>query len=256
MQKLKGKIVLITGASSGIGKATAVALAEEGVNLILIARRKEKLSELAEDLKNKFQTESLIISADVTKRHEITTVIEQLSAPWNAVDILINSAGLALGLQKFQDYDINDIETMFQTNVMGLMYVTIPILKGMISRKSGHIINLGSIAGRDVYPNGSIYCATKFAVLALTRGMKMDSLGDNIRISTIDPGMVETDFSNIRFKGDTERAKKVYQGLQPLVAEDIADTIRWVTTRPPHMNINEVVMMPTDQASGTQVFRR
>lgn len=256
MKRFDGKIVLITGASSGIGEASARSFAELGAKLILVARRKENLEKLADEFKSKFKTESLIIQLDVTKRKETESKIEAIPAEWKNIDILFNCAGLALGLDKVQDLHMDDIDRVIQTNVLGLLYVTRLILPGMIARNSGHIINMGSIAGHDVYPGGSIYCASKYAVDAITKTLKIDTLGHNIRVSTVDPGMVNTDFSTIRFKGDKERADGVYKGIDALVAEDIADAVIYCATRPPHVNINEIVMMPVQQGSVVHNFRK
>lgn len=256
MRRLDGKIVLITGASSGIGEASARQFAALGAKLILVARRKDRLTNLAVEVKEKYRTESLLLQVDVRDRKGVESAISTLSDEWKNIDILLNSAGLALGLDKIQDIDLDDVENMINTNVLGVFYFTVPILKGMIARKSGHIINMGSIAGHNVYPGGGAYCASKFALDAITKTLKIDTLSNNIRISTVDPGMVNTEFSTIRFKGDKEKADNVYKGIDALVADDIADAIIYCATRPPHVNINQIVMMPTEQGSTVHNYRR
>lgn len=253
---LKGKIACITGASSGIGKATAQIFAEAGASLILTARRKTLLDEVAEEIRKKTGVRILTIELDVRDQNKVERAFSSLPAEWKSIDILVNNAGLAMGKEKIQDYDLDEVRQMVETNILGLVYVTKAVLKGMTERKSGHIVNLGSTAGHEVYPGGSIYNATKFAVNALNQGMKMDTLGDNIRVTSVDPGMVNTDFSTIRFRGDKSKADSVYAGMTPLVAEDIADAIFWAVTRPAHVNINEIIMMPVDQSSNMLVHRK
>jgi 3-hydroxy acid dehydrogenase / malonic semialdehyde reductase len=198
----------------------------------------------------------LPIKLDVRDCDQVTSALGGLPESWRAIDILLNNAGLSRGLSRLQEGDVQDWEEMIDTNVKGLLYVTRTVLPGMIQRGHGHVINLGSIAGHEVYPNGNVYCATKHAVDVLTRGMRLDLLGTPIRVSSVDPGMVETEFSLVRFHGDQARAEKVYQGLRPLTAEDVADVILFCATRPPHVNIQDVVIMPTDQASTTLVNRK
>lgn len=255
MESLKNKIVFITGASAGIGEATAFAFAEQGARLILTARRKDKLDQLAQTLKNKFGTESLCLSLDVTRQNDVQKTIEGLPANWSEIDILVNNAGLGLGVDKIHEAKIGDWEEMIDTNIKGLLYVSRAVIPGMVQRKRGHVINLGSAAGHEVYPGGNVYCATKHAVDALTNGMRMDLIDTPVRVSTVDPGLVETDFSIVRFKGDAERAKKPYENIKPLVGADIADIIVFVASRPEHVNINEVIVMPKGQASTTLVHR-
>ncbi|MBN8707362.1 MAG: SDR family NAD(P)-dependent oxidoreductase [Bacteroidetes bacterium] len=252
---LKGKIACITGASSGIGKATAQVFAEAGANLILTARRKALLDEVAEEIRKKSGVKILTIELDVRSQEQVENAFSFLPAEWKSIDILVNNAGLAVGKDKIQDYNLDEVQTMVETNVLGLIYVTKAVLKGMTERKSGHVVNMGSTAGHEVYPGGSIYNATKFAVNALNQGMKMDTLGDNIRVTSVDPGMVNTDFSTTRFRGDKNKADSVYAGMKPLVAEDVADAILWAVTRPPHVNINEIIMMPVNQSSNLLVHR-
>ncbi|MBL7996550.1 SDR family oxidoreductase [bacterium] len=255
MKSLQHKTVLITGASAGIGEATAIAFAEQGARLILTARRKDKLDILAKSLKEKFDAESLCISLDVTRQKEVQKTIDGLPASWSEIDILINNAGLGRGVDKIHEAHIEDWEEMIDTNIKGLLYVSRAVIPGMVKRNSGHVINLGSAAGHEVYPGGNVYCATKHAVDALTKAMRMDLIETLIRVSTVDPGLVETDFGIVRFKGDAEKAKKPYENIKPLVGADIADIIVFIASRPAHVNINEVIVMPKAQASTTMVYR-
>jgi len=255
MENLKDKIVFITGASSGIGKACAEAFAGEKANLILIARRIERLNRLADDLKNKFGIKIKTMKLDVRNLSDVQKSIAALDDEWKNIDILINNAGLARGFNKIYEGVMDHWEEMIDTNIKGLLYVTRNVLPGMIERKRGHVINIGSTAGHEVYPNGNVYCATKFAVNALSKGIRMDCLEHQIKVTTVDPGMVETEFSLVRFSGDKNRADKVYEGLSPLVAENIADAVLYCATRPAHVNINEIILTPLAQASSTQVIR-
>lgn len=255
METLKDKIVFITGASSGIGKACAEAFACEKSNLILAARRIERLNRLADNLKNKFGIKIKTMKLDVRNLGEVQKSIAALDDEWKNIDILINNAGLARGFNKIHEGVVDHWEEMIDTNIKGLLYVTRNVLPGMIERKRGHVINIGSTAGHEVYPNGNVYCATKFAVNALSKGIRMDCLEHQIKVSTVDPGMVETEFSLVRFSGDKSRADKVYEGLSPLVAENIADAVLYCATRPAHVNINEIILTPLAQASSTQVIR-
>ena len=248
---LTNKIIFITGASSGIGRATAIAFAAQGAKLLLCARRIERLTELQKSLK----VQSHIFQLDVRNRDEVDRAINALPEEWKAIDILVNSAGLSRGLDKFQDASLDDWDEMIDTNVKGLLYVTRKIVPGMIERGSGHIINIGSIAGHEVYPKGNVYCASKFAVDAITKGLRLDLVDTPLRVTTIDPGLVETEFSDVRFHGDTERAKTVYKGLEPLHPEDIAETIVWCASRPNHVQIAEIIILPTSQASAAVVHR-
>lgn len=256
MSSIKNKLILITGASSGIGEACAKLFAAHGAKLLLCARRKDRIDKLASELQKLYGTESFTFTLDVRNGEKVAKTITALPAEWQNVDILINNAGLAAGIEKVAEADLNDWETMIDTNIKGLLYVTRAVIKNMLIKNSGDIINIGSVAGHEVYPGGSVYCATKHAVLALTKGLKMDLLGTNIRVSTVDPGMVETEFSLVRFKGDKERAKKVYQGMQPLSAADIADAVYFCASRPAHVNILEIVVMPVAQSAATQVARK
>lgn len=253
---LSGKLAFITGASSGIGRATAKALAVEGARLLLCARRIERLRELEVELK-KYSPSVHIHSfqLDVRDRDEVEHSIDALPREWKEIDILVNNAGLSRGLDKFQDASLDDWDEMLDTNVKGLLYISRKIVPGMIERGRGHIINIGSIAGHEVYPKGNVYCASKFAVDAITKGLRLDVVETPIRVTTIDPGLVETEFSEVRFHGDTERAKTVYKGLEPLRPEDIAETIVWCASRPAHVQIAEVIIFPTQQASAAVVHR-
>lgn len=249
------KIVCITGASAGIGLACAEVFAREGFDLLLCARRISRLEELAERLNTTYGTATHIFVLDVRDQEAVANAFEHLPEKWKQIDVLINNAGLSQGLDPIQQGDIGDWDRMIDTNVKGLLYVTRAIAPGMALRRSGHIINIGSIAGKEVYPNGNVYCATKHAVVALTKGMRMDLLADGIRVTAINPGMVETEFSEVRFKGDKTRAKAVYHNLIPLTAEDIAETVWFAASRPAHVNINELTVMPAAQATATIVAR-
>lgn len=253
--KIKHKIVLVTGASAGIGMATARAFAAEGCRLILAARRIEKLGKLAAELTAGHGIEVITLQLDVRDRKAVFAAIDSLPSEWKKIDILVNNAGLGRGLSPIHEGDIDGWEEMIDTNVKGLLYVTKAVVTGMIENGGGHIINLGSVAGREVYPNGNVYCATKFSVFALSKALRLELYDKNIRTTTIDPGMVETEFSIVRFKGDTERAGNVYKGFTPLKPEDIAETIVFCATRPPHVNITEMVIYPTEQANTTTVKR-
>jgi serine 3-dehydrogenase len=256
MTSLQNQIILITGASSGIGTACAKIFAGAGAKLILAARRLERLQQLADTLSKDFSTEIHLLQLDVRDRNAVESTISTLPSDWSNIDILINNAGLSRGLDKLHEGSFQNWEDMIDTNVKGLLYVSRYVVPGMVSRDRGHVVNLGSIAGHQTYPGGNVYCATKAAVRAISEGLKQDLLGTRVRVTSVDPGMVETEFSEVRFHGDVERAKKVYQGVMPLTADDVADVIFFCVTRSPHVNINEVVLMPVDQASATLVNRR
>ncbi len=249
------KIALITGATAGIGEACAHVFAEQGYDLILVARREDRLSALADVLRKKNSVRVETLKADVRNRAEVDQ-LETLPEEWKKVDVLINNAGLSQGLDPINAGNITDWETMIDTNIKGLLYVTKIVSNWMIKHKSGHIINLGSIAGKETYQNGNVYCATKFAVDSLSKGMRIDLLPHKIRVTAIHPGAVETEFSEVRFKGDKERARQVYDGFEPLVAQDIAETIWFVASRPAHVNINDLLIMPTAQASTSHLLRK
>ena len=249
------RTVLITGASAGIGEACARAFAQAGARLILTARRLDRLQALAAELASAHGTECHLLAMDVRDRDGVAAGIAALPAEWAAIDVLVNNAGLARGTEKVPAGDPAEWDEVIGTNVNGLLYVTRAVTPGMVERGRGHVINLGSVAGHEVYPGGAVYCATKHAVGAITRGLRMDLLGTGLRVSTVDPGMVETEFSVVRFRGDQERADSVYRGMTPLTPADIADTVLWIATRPPHVCIDEIIIKPTDQASATMVHR-
>ncbi|OUJ74491.1 SDR family NAD(P)-dependent oxidoreductase [Hymenobacter crusticola] len=244
------KTAFITGASSGIGRATAVALAKAGFQLVVTGRRAERLQDLAQQLA---PTPVHVLTFDVRDRAAVETAVASLPAEFQIIDVLVNNAGNAHGLAPIQDGDPNDWDMMLDGNVKGLLNVSRALLPGMTQRKQGHIINIGSIAGQEVYANGNVYCASKAAVAALTKGMRIDLLPHHIRVAEVNPGAVETEFSEVRFKGDNERAAKVYQGYEPLRAEDVADVIQFMVTRPPHVNVAEVLLLPAAQASATLI---
>lgn len=250
------KIALITGASSGIGEACAHLFAQQGYHLILLGRRENLLEKIAHHLADKYAIEVKKIQADVRDKENINYVLETLPSHWKNVDVLINNAGLSQGLDPIDKGNTDDWDTMIDTNVKGLLYVSKVVSGWMVAQKKGHIINIGSIAGLEVYANGNVYCATKHAVDALNKGMRIDLLPHGIKVTAINPGMVETEFSIVRFKGDEARAKKVYDGLEPLIAQDIAEAIWFVVSRPAHVNINDMLIMPTAQATATTVVRK
>jgi NADP-dependent 3-hydroxy acid dehydrogenase YdfG len=244
---------LITGATSGIGLATARVFARNGINLVLCGRRQERLDALAAELGTSVQVHTL--NFDVRNAADVAVKIASLPELFRQIDVLVNNAGNAYGLTPIQQGEIADWDAMIDINVKGLLYVSRAVIPQMIERKHGHIINIGSLAGQEVYPNGNVYCASKFAVDALTKGMRIDLNQHNIKVTSINPGMVETEFSVVRFKGDMERAKNVYRGMTPLTAEDVADVIWFAASRPAHVNIAELLLLPTAQASSTIVNR-
>jgi 3-hydroxy acid dehydrogenase/malonic semialdehyde reductase len=256
MQSLKDKVVFVTGASSGIGQATAQAFAAEGAKVLMCARRAERLEGLAQTIEYERKAAVHYFRLDVRDQPAVDRAIAGLAPEWRAIDILVNNAGLSRGLDKLPQGLLDDWEEMIDTNVKGLLYVSRAVIPGMVERGRGHIINVGSIAGHEVYPGGNVYCATKFAVRALSKGLRLDLNGTPLRVSEVAPGMVETEFSLVRFHGDAERADKVYQGLAPLGPDDIADAVVWCATRPAHVNVSEIVIMPTAQASTTLVHRK
>ncbi|MFD2164482.1 SDR family oxidoreductase [Paradesertivirga mongoliensis] len=249
------KIALITGATAGIGEACAKLFAKQGYDLILTGRRTDRLQQIQNTLTTQTRIRVKTLTLDVRDKMEVGNQLEGLSDSWKAVDVLINNAGLSIGLEPINEGSTDDWDTMIDTNVKGLLYVSKIVSNWMVERKQGHIINLGSIAGKETYANGNVYCATKHAVDSLNKAMRIDLLPYGIRVTGIHPGAVETEFSEIRFKGDTERAKEVYQGFEPLSAEDIADTIWFTVSRPAHVNINDLVIMPTAQASTSHLKR-
>jgi NADP-dependent 3-hydroxy acid dehydrogenase YdfG len=249
------KIALITGATSGIGAATAHQLAANGFDLILTGRRNKRLVELEHELVVQYKIKCLLLCFDVTKLHQVQTSLETLPGNWKAVDVLINNAGLAVGLETVDNGEIEDWERMIDTNVKGLLYVTRTVTPWMKERKTGHIINISSLAGKESYPMGGVYCGSKHAVQAITHAMRIELLPFNVKVGSIAPGMVNTEFSNVRFKGDNERAKNVYKGMTPLSPQDIAETILFMITRPAHVNIDDILIMPTAQGSARDVYR-
>jgi 3-hydroxy acid dehydrogenase/malonic semialdehyde reductase len=255
MKNLAGKIILITGASSGIGEATARAFAAAGSRLLLCARRLDKLKELHPELIAAGAAAVNSFELDVTSRKTVESTLAALPREWAEIDVLVNNAGLSRGLAKVYEDDPDNWEEMIDTNVKGLLYVTRAIVPGMVERRRGHVINMGSTAGYITYANGAVYCATKAAEMAISEGLKIDLMGTPVRVSSVDPGMVETDFSKVRFRGDAERAAKVYENLTPLQPEDVAETIVWVASRPAHVNIHNVLMTTIDQAN-SNVFNR
>ncbi len=252
---LTGKTVLVTGASSGIGAACAEVFADAGCRLLLAARRQDRLDEVAERLREDFGSEVHATVVDVRDREAVDAWIEGLSSSWAAIDVLVNNAGLARGLSTVYEGDVNDWEEMIDTNVKGLLWVTRAVLRGMVARGSGHVINIGSIAGHETYPGGNVYCASKHAVTAIGRALNIDVLGTGVRVSSVDPGLVNTEFSVVRFHGDQERADSVYDGMEPLHGRDVADAVFFCATRPIHANVREMILMPSAQAAAVHVHR-
>jgi NADP-dependent 3-hydroxy acid dehydrogenase YdfG len=253
---LKGKIVFVTGASSGIGAATALAFAAEGARLLLAARRADKLAEIATAAIERGAEAVHSIILDVRDREAVEQAVSTLPAEWAAIDVLVNNAGLSRGLEKLYQGKTGDWEEMIDTNMKGLLYVTRAVVPGMVERGRGHVINLGSTAGELTYPGGAVYCATKAAERAINDGLRQDVLGTPIRVTSVDPGMVETEFSMVRFHGDRERAGNVYKGITPLTAEDVAEVIVWAAGRPEHVNIARVSLTPVQQANSLLFDRK
>lgn len=249
------KIALITGATAGIGEACANLFAREKYDLILTGRRLDRLEKLAAKLHKKYNVEVAIGNFDIRDRDQVVENLEKLPAKWKKVSVLINNAGLSQGLDLIHEGNVDDWDTMIDTNVKGLLYVTKVVSNWMVKNGSGHIINLGSIAAREVYAGGNVYCASKFAVDALTKGMRIDLLPYGIKVTSVQPGGAETEFSEVRFKGDKERAAATYVGWEPLQAEDVAETIWFVASRPKHVNINDIIVMPTAQANATTILK-
>jgi NADP-dependent 3-hydroxy acid dehydrogenase YdfG len=248
------KWALITGASAGIGEATAWQLARQGFSLLLLARRRDRLEALQRKISSELSVKVLIASVDVCDADSVEAFVKAHAAELKNLDVLVNNAGLAKGNAKLQDGRMSDWESMIETNITGLLRLTRAILPSFVANKRGHVVNLGSVAGRWVYAGGAVYCATKFAVRALSEGLRLDLMGTGIRVTNIEPGMVHTEFSRVRFE-DQAKADQVYAGMKPLTAEDIAETIGWVVDRPAHVNIQELVIFPTDQASIRDVHR-
>ena len=253
---LKGKIVFVTGASAGIGAATAMEFARHGAKLVLCARRLERLQAMETELHDAGAADLLLLEMDVRNREAVEGELSGLPEAWRSIDVLVNNAGLSRGLTKLYQDDVENWEEMIDTNLKGLLYVTRAIVPGMVERNRGHVINLGSIAGHMAYPNGGVYCATKAAERFISDGLRIDVNGTAVRVTSVDPGMVETDFSKVRFRGDAERAAKTYQNVDPLQAEDIADAIVWAATRPAHVSIQTIVLTPTAQANPFILTRR
>jgi NADP-dependent 3-hydroxy acid dehydrogenase YdfG len=253
---LKGKIVFVTGASAGIGAATALAFAAEGARLLLAARRADKLAAVAAAALERGAEAVHVFSLDVRQREAVQQAIETLPDEWTAIEILVNNAGLSRGLEKLHEGSIDDWEEMIDTNVKGLLYVTRAVVPGMIERGCGHVVNLGSTAGEMTYPGGAVYCATKAAEHSINDGLRQDVLGTPIRVTTVDPGMVETEFSIVRFHGDTERASNFYKGIEPLTPEDVADAILWAVSRPANVNIARILLTPVAQANSLLNYRK
>ena len=247
------KIALITGATAGIGAAIAHALAKSGYNLIITGRREDSLVKIAKNLEDKYEVNILPLNFDVRKQADVEKHLGNLPKDWQNIDVLINNAGLAVGLDPINSGLVDDWERMIDTNIKGLLYVSRVVSAMMVENSNGHIINIGSIAGKSVYPNGNVYCATKYAVDAISKGMMMDLNDKNIKVSQVCPGAVETEFSEVRFKGDTTRAANVYKGFAPLKAEDVAEVIRYIIMAPDHVNISDVVILPSAQASATMI---
>jgi NADP-dependent 3-hydroxy acid dehydrogenase YdfG len=249
-------IALITGASAGIGRATAELLARNDFDIIITGRRAKNLETLEEEIRSKTAVDVLSLAFDIRDPEAVQSAWSSLQGKWKNVDVLVNNAGLAAGLNKIHEGSLEDWEQMIDTNIKGLLYITRLVSPGMVERGKGHVINLGSIAGKEAYENGNVYNATKFAVDGLTRAMRIDLVDYGIKVTAIHPGAVETEFSMVRFKGDTKKANKVYEGYTPLYAEDIAEAILFAVTRPPHVNVNDMLIMPTSQACSYKLVRK
>lgn len=249
------KIVLITGATAGFGKATAELFAKNGHDIIITGRRKERLESLKSDLEGQYEINVKSLCFDVRNEHEVNTAIQGLSNNFKNIDVLVNNAGLASGLDPIQHGSTEDWDKMIDTNVKGLLYVSKAVIPGMVDRQSGHIINIGSTAGKEVYPNGNVYCASKHAVDAITKGMRLDLLKDRIKVTQIAPGAANTEFSTVRFHGDKEKADKAYEGYQPMLAEDIAELVYYATNLPAHLCINDLVVTSLSQANSYVIHR-
>jgi len=253
---LQGKTAFITGTSSGIGLACARQFAQLGANLVICARRMDRIQEVAQQLETEFNIRVHYGQLDVRDREAVNEFVTAIPQPFADIDILVNNAGLARGLSTIQSGDHNDWEEMIDTNIKGLLYVTQAVLQGMIERDKGHVINIGSIAGHQIYTNGNVYCATKWAVNALTQSLAIDLINTKIKVSTVDPGMVNTEFSLVRYHGDQAKADNTYNGLEPLTADDVADAVAYIATRPAYVNIREIILTTTDQRSVNHVKRR
>lgn len=252
---MKNKTAIITGATSGIGEATAYLLAKNGYRVIITGRRQEKLDSLKNDIESKFQQDVLTLCFDIRLQEKVEEAIKRLPQEWGTIDVLVNNAGLAAGLNPIQEGALSDWEQMIDTNVKGLLYITRIVSNKMIEQGNGHIVNIGSTAGLQVYEKGNVYCASKHAVHALSQAMRIDMLKQGIRVTEIRPGLAETEFSEVRFKGDKESAKKPYVGIVPLSGHDVADAVLYAITRPAHVNINDLEITPTAQANSFYIFR-
>jgi 3-hydroxy acid dehydrogenase/malonic semialdehyde reductase len=252
---LSNKVVFVTGASSGIGAACARTFARDGAQLLLAARRLDRLQGIEADLRDAGAADVMCLQLDVRDREEVTNTIENLPAAWKAIEILVNNAGLSRGLSGLHEGSESDWSEMIDTNVKGLLSIDRAVVPLMVARGSGTVIHIGSIAGREIYPGGNVYCATKHAVRALTEGLRQDLVGSGVRVCSVDPGMVETEFSEVRFHGNTERAKGVYRGMTPLTGNDVAELVHFTATRPPHVTLADAMILPTDQASATLIHR-
>jgi 3-hydroxy acid dehydrogenase/malonic semialdehyde reductase len=250
------KIALITGATAGIGYHTAILLAQNNFNLILTGRRKERLDSLGNKLESSFNSKILLLNFDIRSRKDTETALNSIPDEWKAIDVLINNAGLAAGLGPVNSAEVDDWENMIDTNIKGLLYTSRIVTPWMVERQTGHVINISSIAGKESYPNGSVYCGTKHAVAAISKAMRIELMPHGIKVSTVAPGAVDTEFSLVRFRGDQEKADQVYKGFSPLTANDIAETILFVLTRPAHVNIDDLLIMPTNQASARDFNRK
>lgn len=252
---MENRIIFITGATSGFGKAIALLFAKNGYNVIINGRRKGRLDELEAEISRDYKVKVHKLPFDVRDQKAVQSAIDGLPEEWKQIDILVNNAGLASGLSDIQDGSIDDWDAMIDTNVKGLLYVTRAVAPLMVARNTGHIINMSSIAGKEVYPKGNVYCASKHAVDALNKAMRIDMLPHHIKVTSINPGMAETEFSIVRFHGDKERAENVYKGLTPLSADDVAEAAWFAASRPAHVNINEMIIMPTAQATSRDTVR-
>lgn len=254
--KLKNKITLVTGATAGIGLACVEEFASSGSNLILIGRRKDRIEEISQRVAKEYQVKTLGLVCDVRNREEVNSIIENLPQDWKNIHILVNNAGLARGLSKLHEGDYQDWDEMIDTNIKGLLYVSRAVIPLMISKADGMVINIGSLAGHEVYPNGNVYCGTKHAVKAISKGMTIDLNGTGIRVFNLDPGLVETEFSEVRFRGDKDKAATVYVGYEPLHGKDIAEIAVFAATRPAHVNIQELLVTPTAQATAGIISKK
>ncbi len=252
---MEAKIALITGATSGIGYATAYIFAENNFDLILTGRRNDRLIQLKEDLESKFASNVITLNFDIRDKNDTLKALNNLPEKWKSVDVLLNNAGLAAGFAPINSAEIEDWENMIDTNVKGLLYVTQTVSQWMIKRQAGHIINLSSIAGKEAYPNGTVYCGTKHAVESISKAMRIELVHHGIKVSMIAPGAVNTEFSTVRFNGDSEKVGNVYKGFTPLSGKDVAETILFMVTRPPHVNIDDILIMPSSQASARDIHR-